>query len=128
MLFDFFEKLFYRGQKKLPFSNDPTIEARRALNGRRLPEDLSDYTICLADYDSKATLDFLKPDLGWPIDFYREYIKTYAQLIRKRNGKAVVCMVVLQEYLTWLKERGLRHQPSFLDKYVEALGQKKSSD
>ncbi len=125
MLFDFFEKLFYRGQKKLPFSNDPVIEARRALNSRRLPEDLSDYTICLADYDSKATLEFLKPEIDWPIDFYREYIKTYAQLIRKRNGKAIICMVVLQDYLTWLKQRGLRHESSFLDKYVEALGKQK---
>jgi uncharacterized short protein YbdD (DUF466 family) len=106
-------------------SNDPVVEARQAIYKRRLPEDLSDFTVYLADYENQSTLHFLKPDIRWTIAFYREYIREYARQIRKRQGQAVICMVYLQEYLNWLRREKQRHHPKHLETFVEQLGKKR---
>lgn len=105
---------------------NPQAEARKAMIRAKLKEDLENYDVCLADYESQGTLDFLIEDNTWSISFYREYIKEYAKEVRSRGGTVKVYKVKLQEYLTWLKSVGLENSKESRKEYITHLNNKHS--
>lgn len=109
--------------KPIP-SDDPVVEARQAIYYRKLPEDLSDYTICLTDYENQATLDIFKPENKRSIQFHRAYLKAYAREVGKRGGVAKIYKVYMQDYLNWLRNHQLKNSPENLEHFVEHLHQK----
>jgi hypothetical protein len=106
--------------------SDAVMEARRSILKARLPEDLSNYEICLTDYEDTVTYERLKVKKEWTLKFHREVMQAYAAEVEKRGGTVKQYIIKLQEYASWLERNGLANTDANQKRYVHGLNKKNS--
>ena len=117
--------MFKMAQESSPASEDKpnpiVVEARKAILKDRLRENLEDYEICIADYENQGTLDFVKEDNEWTLQFHRLVMREYAREVRNRGGSAHTYVIRLQDYLSWLRSHGYKNSEAARKQYVRFL-------